>query len=568
MRCDFFLGIPRGAGRSGLPSIVSRPVDALGSCPVLWHSRATPCREIAGQGFVLGFLFERVPSGEPAPRYLDIPPQCDLRATARYLTAHYWGGYLAILWDREAGSLAVLPDPSGLLPVFKADKEDGIVLTTDPSRLGAPVDFGAVGSHLLRPELRGGRTCLEGVEELVPGMLAYLPRGSGPDCLIWEPKSFFPRRGAPGIAEAAEELRGRAVSVMRSWSGVLGKASVATSGGVDSSLVCAALAQAGASFECINVATSDPSGDERGYAAAVAGKLGVGFRVRGYDPDLFDPARSASLGLPRPARRSFLMVLDRVLDDAMREIGASIVFDGNNGDNLFCYLHSSAPVFDRLCAHGPGIGALRTLLDMCRITGCSVPTMLAAVGRRALPRAPVDPWPADTSLLCADVRVAAPEPLVDRLHPGKRIRSGKDDHLRLLMRAQNHVHGLTGPLWRFSPLASQPLVEFCLGVPSWVWCHGGRNRAPARAAFARELPASIVGRTSKAGPDSFIRAAFARNRAAIRERLLDGLLAANGLIDHDAVEKAVAVDEVTDIAIVDRLLDLLEAENWSRSWCS
>lgn len=134
------------------------------------------------------------------------------------------------------------------------------------------------------------------------------------------------------------------------------------------------------------------------------------------------------------------------------------------------------------------------------------------------------------------------------------------------MHSQNHVHGITGPLARFSPLASQPLVEFCLRVPSWLWASGGVNRALARAAFADRLPSEVTARTSKAGPDSFVRIAFARNRDAIRERLQDGLLSAHRLLDRQALDDAFRVDAFGTGVLVDRILDLLEAENWARSW--
>jgi len=113
---------------------------------------------------------------------------------------------------------------------------------------------------------------------------------------------------------------------------------------------------------------------------------------------------------------------------------------------------------------------------------------------------------------------------------------------------------------------SQPLMEFCLGVPTWIWTHSGRNRALARAECAQELPPAVLARTSKAGPDSFVRQIFALNRNSIAERLLDGLLAANGVIDRHAVEAALRTDERDDNSMFGRILDLLEAENWARSW--
>ena len=58
----------------------------------------------------------------------------------------------------------------------------------------------------------------------------------------------------------------------------------------------------------------------------------------------------------------------------------------------------------------------------------------------------------------------------------------------------------------------------------------------------------------------------ARHRPVIRERLLGGLLATNNILDRSALALALDVDEVTDLVLIERLLDLLEAENWARSW--
>jgi len=145
---------------------------------------------------------------------------------------------------------------------------------------------------------------------------------------------------------------------------------------------------------------------------------------------------------------------------------------------------------------------------------------------------------------------------------------GKHDHMVLLMRGQNFLHGADGPAhpMQFSPLMSQPLVEFCLSVPTWQWCNGGVNRALARAAFAHDLPPAIVRRTSKAGPDSVMRTLFALRRPQIRDLLLDGLLARHGILDRTATEHALSVDVDREDPVVYRLLDLVEAEAWARVW--
>ena len=103
-------------------------------------------------------------------------------------------------------------------------------------------------------------------------------------------------------------------------------------------------------------------------------------------------------------------------------------------------------------------------------------------------------------------------------------------------------------------------------MPSWLWCSGGVNRSLAREAFRDNLPVTILARRSKAGPESVLRAVFRRNRELIREMLLGGVLADRGIIDIKAVELALQVDEQADDPIINRLLDLAEAEAWARSW--
>lgn len=566
----FLLAFPSPGGTSEKVTVIDDPRKICASGPTIWHDPRTPCAEFADGGKVLGIAFSRKTFQQAD--HLDAPSSQSAEARARHLVRLYWGGYCAILPDPESGSWTGLCDPSGLVPVYRLAAPTHVFFTSDPAlltdfHLGAmPVCFQAVAAHLLRPELRQRFTCLRGFEELTPGILYRLDRPAEPGRTIWSALDFVSQGPPPAFGAAAEELRRLAVSVMSSWSGQFGRVSVAASGGVDSSLICAALAGSSSDFDCITVATKDRSGDERAYAKEVAASLRVRCVECLYDPALFDPTRPASSGLPRPARRAFLSVLDTVLGEAMQKLGASVVVDGNGGDNLFCFLHSAAPVLDRLRAEGVSKGVPRTLLDMCRITGCSVPTMLRATLRRLARRQLQEYWPPDQRFLNREAMNVAGEALTPWIDHFPDRRSGKHDHLRLMVHAQNHIHGLSAGLPRFSPLASQPLIEFCLSIPTWLWAKGGVNRALARAAFARDLPAAILRRTSKAGPDSFIREAFAANHAIIRERLLDGLLAAHHVIDRSAVERALAMDHFTDETIIDRLLDLLEAENWSRSW--
>ncbi|QDH33832.1 asparagine synthetase B family protein [Porphyrobacter sp. YT40] len=568
---QFAIAIPLSAG--GLPrQVPEAAADHLSLCARTaryWAGGATPVQRLGYCGLVLGHVFGRDAPGDRSGNH--ITEVSDPDAAAEELVARCWGTYLAVLTDGD--TIRLLPDPGGLMPVFYRMTTTHLLVASDPRLLfeadGArpAIDLAALGDYLTRPDLRTTTTCLEGVRELRPGCLTVLRSRALSEHAIWQAGEFLPRGPSPGVAEAAQRLRQAALSVMSAWHRALGPPVVAVSGGVDSSLICGALAAAALPFSCVTLATRDPGGDERAAARQLAGHLGVRLEEEIYAPEDFDPFQCASSGLPRPSRKSFLTRVDAMLAKAGRQSGAASIWDGNGGDNLFCYLHSPAPVADRILAEGLFSPWPMTLLDMCGVTGSDIGKMVRATVRRLAGRPGFPAWPADTRLTAVRApgfeALSPAMPWPSDITPGHR---GKQDHFALIMRAQLHCHGPANPAGRFSPLMSQPLLELCLALPTWLWCDGGINRSLARKAFAAELPRSLHRRTSKAGPDSFLREIFDRNRKIFREQLASGILNQAGLIDMCAIERALQTDRNRDDPVIYRVLDLVEAENWAREW--
>lgn len=534
-----------------------------------WTCPSTPVQPIGRTGLVMGWLFGRETSILSRQQAGETTAGTD--AVISHLLKQCWGNYLAILAEDDA--IRIMPDPSGLMPVFGLVTATHLLVASHVRLLFAAtgsrpaIDFSALRDFMARPELRARPTCLAGVQELPPGHITCVRRGILSGTQAWHAVDCMPGEGTPSLDEAVTALRHESMAVMRAWHEVHGPPVVAVSGGVDSSLICGALAAAGLPFSCATLATSDPGGDERLAARQLADHLGVSLYEEIYQPADFDPFACASAGLPRPSRKSFLTRVDAMFGRARRSSGALRVWDGNGGDNLFCYLHSSAPVADRITAEGVISRWPATLVDMCKVTGGDLREMAQATISRLLRRATFPDWPADLRLMTGTATPFAdlsPVTAWDHVTAGRH--AGKHDHLALIMRAQLHLHGPAGPEGRFSPLMSQPILELCLSLPTWLWCHGGMNRAIARHAFAQELPTSIHYRTSKAGPDSFLRAIFARNRAIFRDLLIGGVLDQAGLLDIPAVDRALATGPDRPDPVIYRVLDLVEAENWARSW--
>ena len=566
----FILALPRD--RPPTQGIVreTNPLVKPQATAWLWASDAMPVADAGDGSVVIGHCFSRA---GPKNGIGWFQHSSDATQSAKSLLRKGWGAYFAVLPDVSTNRWQVMSDPSGLLPVFRLLTSSHVILSSDPalfqgaSGLKPEVCWRRTLHHLMQPDLRQRATCLAGVDELPPGVLLDPSSPDAPEQVLWSPSDHFPANAALTFESAREELRAVACNVLDAWQMALGPVAVAVSGGVDSSFICGALAAGGREFGCITLATAEAGGDERYFARLLANHLDRPLMEFIYDPAALTPQSFASKGMPRPSRRTFVMAVDTMLARGAAELAAAVVLDGNAGDNLFCYLHSAVPVVDRLRSEGPGFGTFSTLLDMCRVTGCDIPTMAKETLRKLRQGCSAPSFFCDTRLLTTDAHSDSEiEPLVSWPENVHGPCTGKHDHVALIMRARHNIHGISSRVPRLSPLMSQPLLETCLRIPTWLWPTGGVNRALARAAFASELPAELFTRTAKPGPDGFIRQAFERNRSQLHVLLREGLLVKNGLLDTTQLDRVFAGETANDWKTVRRLLDLAEAENWAKSW--
>jgi asparagine synthase (glutamine-hydrolysing) len=294
----------------------------------------------------------------------------------------------------------------------------------------------------------------------------------------------------------------------------------------------------------------------------------LGLKLEIIHPEIssVDLTRTQACDLPRPSARAFSQAHDIQLRSIAAALGTDAFFSGGGGDNVFGYLQSVLPVIDRWKRGGGGL--LATLGDVAGIAEVSIWAALAASLRRGLRRREARRW-------MASERFVAPAAL-ERLpfphgHPWSEapaaVLPGKRVHGQAMIVIQNHLEGFgrlhDAPI--ISPLISQPIVETCMAIPTWLWCDGGANRAIARAAFTGRLPPMVIERRTKGAFDAYCARVFHANQGAVREMLLHGTLARQGLIDTDRIERATSAGEVSRPDML-RLLDLVDVEAWIDAW--
>ena len=480
-------------------------------------------------------------------------------------------GQVTLTMDRTA--IAIQRGPAGEAGCLWYRSTDHLLVASDPemlasARLWRPsVQMAGLAYGLYAASLPSEITGLDGCRELLPGFKLTITD----DGRIDVARSWSPWDHVGEVTRATDDvprfLKQRILDAAANALVGFSRPLVAISGGLDSSILGAALTTRGARPVYVTLATKAPEGDERPYARAVVARLGGTLHERQYRLEDVRLEAAAMTNVPRPSAWTHEQSYYRQVAAVLSDTGCDVLLTGHGGDSLFCLTGSGLALTDRLLAEGLNFGAWRTLRDLVRLTQASPAALVRNASRKLMPGKRSYIWRPDPSFLTPalahDLRC---EPLQHpwlEAPPG--ALPGRAMHIALLLRAQQAVSRVAG-LPIIHVLMTQALMEAVLKIPTWRWVEGGTDRAMARQAFADSLPSIILRRRVKGGPDSFAVALIERFRDSIAERLLEGTLARARLLDRPAVEQALRRFGPGQLGQHVRLLRLLEAESWAQYW--
>jgi asparagine synthase (glutamine-hydrolysing) len=494
-------------------------------------------------------------------------------ARAQALCARVWGAYVAIFQDGAPRGIWAFRDPSGALDAVAWKRGELQVLASGVADLPRSLwpdrfalDWDVIADHVARPISISARSALSGIEALTPGTLHRLDDVK--TChAIWRPSQW-----APQSAEVEPDLAERLVETM---CGVVGALAgdhptilCEASGGLDSSIVLAGMVASGLSGRVaglLNYVGDRPESDEGRWAGLLADQWRLPLQVGVRELSPFDPEQDFALlaGDVRPPVSALDTWRDRDTADRLRASGATALVTGMGGDAALFQMPTALILADLWRARGvsgagdPIVGELARWLrrsiwsiggEALRHARRPPAQRFAFLGPRArgLPRAAAHPWLEDLSMV-----PPAKQLQIEGFAALQRT-SGRN---RRAMAAEV-IH----------PLMSQPVMELCLSIPSWVQVRGGRDRGLAREAFRPLLPADVVDRRSKGALTSHFSRRVAASLDALRPHLLDGVLASAGVLDRRAMEAALDADSLLWRADGLDLIMAAAVESWVRHW--
>ncbi len=533
-------------------------------------SHDTPFVVLPGSGIAIGHVFPRTSSADGP----EVDQIRELRSASQLRTQileSMWGEYVLFQPD-DAGdsSAAVTRDPSGGVPCIYSLRNGYGFVTSSISlamRLGLyrkQVDWDVIAHLLTYPNLKTSRTALANICELLPGTSLRVQRTHIVTDQVWSPWTFVaPGQRHTNLSDAAAEIRRTVSKVVRTWGDVDASILMELSGGLDSSIVAGCLQATHSRLVCGNVVTPVPGGDERHYAAQIAHLLGVGLHSWHLDPDIACADIVPHVDATTPRTGILQHAVAEVMQSASRLHGTSSFYLGAGGDTVFGLLTNAVPAADAIRERGLLKGAA-TIGDLSALHQCTM-WKATRLTLRKMVQPPKLPCPPNRIFLNP-----AMDPVAADDHPWFEVPEGAflGDRERIFDLASNHLFRdmvfRGDDSWIRMPLLSQPVVEACLRVPTWLSVRGGRNRAVARAAFADMLPPDIIGRRSKGTFIGYLGALFRRNRMQIHDTLLSGALHDQGLIDPKAITRFCMAELPPRDESFLRLLTFVMAENWIR----
>jgi asparagine synthase (glutamine-hydrolysing) len=552
-----FLGVRPTEDELSLQAVGWRVARSAGTT-ALWIRGDLQVRDLA-KGWVVGELFERGAAGRPAPIAPAAlqSPDLGLDALCDRLARDFWGRYVAVF----PSDRAVFRDPSGHVDalvwnsptawIVGSDLPDDLPVSVLPRTL--EIDWTTIAAMIADENAMGGRLALRGVEAVRPGSLRTFTN-TPIDRVVWDPSaiaadpygSYDASRRA--VLEAVEEsLAGEAAS---------GEVLLAEiSGGLDSAIVASTLAKLGAGDRTrfVHYHVDDPGGDERRFAHAVAERIGVPL-MEIVKPELRIDGDSLR-DMPVGARASN-NALDRHYDQSqvnlVRTLGARRILTGQGGDMVF-YESPSEKIGTELWgrwARRPGADpAWRQLEDGARWNRGSTWSLIGEAVREVLrrPRRDLDahPW------------------LAQSVAPAKRRQISNLIHLQPLFNGASR-RGRHAQL--VHPLLNQPVLEATLAAPVMDLARGGRGRSLARDAFGSRIPELVRDRRSKGDLTAYYGRMILRSLPTLRPYLLEGRLAAQGVLDIKGLEEGLDPDRMIHEGNYPRLYEIIGIEAFVRYW--
>ena len=540
-------------------------------------------------GVVLGRLFRNGDDGAYISQIddlNDIESRKCLRSKGQHLIDNYWGRYVTFLHDRVTDAKYIMRDPSGAFPCFHTPYRGVEIYFSDMQDaanfdfLPFSINYDYLRTNIMLPMFQKTHTGLNEVGEVLPAECLEITPSQKNSRFVWDPTKVSETDVVEDPEEAAALLRKTVKNTIGALAGCYDSI-IHNLGGLDSSIVLACLADTPdrPDITCINYFTKSPRGEERFFSRQAAEQAGVPLVESELDYRKVDLSRIFhSNKQVNPLGFFDCIGLTGDVLGLAKDKEAQAIFYGVGGDNVFFQFPCNLGALDYTHRHGFGKDTLKVWMEASRYGRKSLASTFRGMLRERL--SGTRAYPCVHDLMFEQFRI----PLVNPdfvgsggeekfLHPlliqDDGMPKGKFLHILCcaLLSIEYYDHWDTAYIAeRIHTYLTQPIIELCLRIPTWVLTHGGIDRGLARKAFRHDLPRDILIRRSKSTPGEYYRDIYEDNTEFLQEILLDGIMVREKILMRDKLEKSLIREELFLETIPQQFLSYAATEVWLRSW--
>lgn len=501
----------------------------------------------------------------------------------QYLTSNFWGRYNAILHDCSKNSTLIIQDPSGSLPMYYYENNSFIIVFTQMEdfyklrlteltfNLTHILSYGI--NHLLDYKDTG----FNEIKKVIRGTSLSVDSHIVKHNTLWRAENFIDRDKKWEINDTQHELRETVEFCISMWARTVGKCGIMLSGGLDSTILLAALKKSLSLDDITAVHYYYPNGidsDERKFARLAAETAGIRMieTDTGNNVDNLKNIQNTKQNA-EPIGNLGSILTGPFNTSVASENSFSTYFMGYGGDMVFCQ-NGTHSVEDYLWYNGWNLGFIGQCINSSLLTKESAwRILIRSVSKHIFQKQPtisdilplpeVDIFKKD---ILSDIDL---ESRLGHLTEGiNNISLAKLNHVVNSRCIEYHesprLYGQNYSV--ISPFISQPIVELVLSIPTWLFSYNGVSRGLIRRSFAQDIPSNIVKRQSKGGGEDYMERLFSHNKSFLREIFMEGELMNMGLLDNKSVESIFDPESSCNVLLKNRLLLCLDLEIWLRHW--
>lgn len=253
------------------------------------------------------------------------------------LVSKLHGMFAFALWDEQQQELYLVRDRLGVKPLLYTQRAGTLAFASTAAALysggfAQALDEQAVADFLEDGFVAESRCIYEGVHKLAPGHILRFRQGRVDVQQYWRAPQhgFVPRISFDEAVERAEELFLRAVQMRLEADVPVG---ALLSGGIDSGLVCWAIARLGGDITAFTIGTPGDPWDETEDARRTASELGIRHRVLTAHAEDFPTVSELVAGFGEPFACASALGMLRLSSVIKQE--ATVLLTGDGGDDVF-----------------------------------------------------------------------------------------------------------------------------------------------------------------------------------------------------------------------------------------